>query len=101
MDNFETDDAYSQDTLYIELKAETDEFLHVLSSAPVLSELKGQVEVMFQMLDSQYSAVNFTQRQLLDIKQKLKVNVKNKTEATKSIEDDNERYETLKKECEN
>jgi hypothetical protein len=56
---------------------------------------------MFQALESQYSNVNMTQRQIIDVRTKLKTNVKNKTEVTKSIEDDLERFETLKKECEN
>ena len=101
MSNFEADDAYSQDTLFVEIKTEIEEFIRVLDNTPILHELKVQVETMFQSLESQYSGVNYTQRQLLDVKTKLKTNVKNKTEVTKSIEDDLERFETLKKECEN
>ena len=101
MDNFDQDDTYSQDNLYVEIKTEMDEFIHVLGTLPALEEFKQQVEIMFQALDSQYSGVNFIQRQLLDIKTKLKTNVKNKTEVTKNIEDDLERYESLKKEVEN
>ena len=101
MDQFDQDDTYTQDNLFVEIKTEVDEFLHILSTYPALSEFKAQVEVMFQALESQYSGVNFTQRQLLDTKTKLKTNVKNKTEITKSIEDDLERYESLKKEVEN
>ena len=94
MEQFDQDDTYTQDNLFVEIKTEVDEFLHVLSQYPALAELKTQVEVMFQALESQYSGVNFTQRQLLDTKTKLKTNVKNKTEITKSIEDDLERFET-------
>ena len=101
MNSFEADDAYSQDNLFVEIKTDIDEFIHVLSNNPSLSELKGQVDTMFQALESQYSNVNMTQRQIIDIRTKLKTNVKNKTEVTKSIEDDLERFETLKKECEN
>ena len=101
MNSFEADDAYSQDNLFVEIKTDIDEFIHVLSNNPVLSELKGQVDTMFQALESQYSNVNMTQRQIIDVRTKLKTNVKNKTEVTKSIEDDLERFETLKKECEN
>ena len=82
-------------------KTDIDEFIHVLSNNPNLSELKAQVNTMFQALESQYSNVNMTQRQIIDVRTKLKTNVKNKTEVTKSIEDDLERFETLKKECEN
>ena len=101
MNAFEADDAYSQDNLFVEIKTDIDEFVHVLSGNPALAELKGQVDTMFQALESQYSNVNMTQRQIIDIRTKLKTNVKNKTEVTKSIEDDLERFETLKKECEN
>ena len=101
MNSFEADDAYSQDNLFVEIKTDIDEFIHVLSNNPVLAELKGQVDTMFQALESQYSNVNMTQRQIIDVRTKLKTNVKNKTEVTKSIEDDLERFETLKKECEN
>ena len=101
MNSFEADDAYSQDNLFVEIKTDIDEFIHVLSNNPVLSELKVQVDTMFQALESQYSNVNMTQRQIIDVRTKLKTNVKNKTEVTKSIEDDLERFETLKKECEN
>ena len=98
MNSFEADDAYSQDNLFVEIKTDIDEFIHVLSNNPVLSELKVQVDTMFQALESQYSNVNMTQRQIIDVRTKLKTNVKNKTEVTKSIEDD---LESLKKECEN
>ena len=101
MNTFEAEDAYSQDNLFVEIKADIDEFIHVLSNNPNLSELKAQVDTMFQALESQYSNVNMTQRQIIDVRTKLKTNVKNKTEVTKSIEDDLERFETLKKECEN
>ena len=101
MNAFEAEDAYSQDNLFVEIKTDIDEFLHVLSNNPNLSELKAQVDTMFQALESQYSNVNMTQRQIIDVRTKLKTNVKNKTEVTKSIEDDLERFETLKKECEN
>ena len=101
MNTFEAEDAYSQDNLFVEIKSDIDEFLHVLSNNPNLSELKSQVDTMFQALESQYSNVNMTQRQIIDVRTKLKTNVKNKTEVTKSIEDDLERFETLKKECEN
>ena len=101
MNTFEAEDAYSQDNLFVEIKTDIDEFLHVLSSNQNLAELKAQVDTMFQALESQYSNVNMTQRQIIDVRTKLKTNVKNKTEVTKSIEDDLERFETLKKECEN
>ena len=101
MNTFEAEDAYSQDNLFVEIKTDIDEFLHVLSSNQNLAELKSQVDTMFQALESQYSNVNMTQRQIIDVRTKLKTNVKNKTEVTKSIEDDLERFETLKKECEN
>ena len=101
MNTFEAEDAYSQDNLFVEIKTDIDEFIHVLSNNPNLSELKAQVNTMFQALESQYSNVNMTQRQIIDVRTKLKTNVKNKTEVTKSIEDDLERFETLKKECEN
>ena len=101
MNTFEAEDAYSQDNLFVEIKTDIDEFLHVLSSNPNMAELKAQVDTMFQALESQYSNVNMTQRQIIDVRTKLKTNVKNKTEVTKSIEDDLERFETLKKECEN
>jgi hypothetical protein len=38
---------------------------------------------MFQALESQYSNVNMTQRQIIDVRTKLKTNVKNKTEEQK------------------
>ena len=101
MHTFEAEDAYSQDNLFVEIKADIDEFIHVLSNNPNLSKLKAQVETMVQALESQYSNVNMTQRQIIDIRTKLKTNVKNKAEITKSIEDDIERFEILKKECEN
>jgi chromosome segregation ATPase len=101
MNTFEAEDAYSQDNLFVEIKTDIDEFIHVLSNNPNLAELKAQVDTMFQALESQYSNVNMTQRQIIDVRTKLKTNVKNKTEVTKSIEDDLERFETLKKECEN
>ena len=101
MNAFEAEDAYSQDNLFVEIKTDIDEFIHVLSNNPHMSELKAQVDTMFQALESQYSNVNMTQRQIIDVRTKLKTNVKNKTEVTKSIEDDLERFETLKKECEN
>ena len=101
MNTFEAEDAYSQDNLFVEIKTDIDEFIHVLSSNPNMAELKAQVDTMFQALESQYSNVNMTQRQIIDVRTKLKTNVKNKTEVTKSIEDDLERFETLKKECEN
>ena len=101
MNAFEAEDAYSQDNLFVEIKTDIDEFIHILSNNPHMSELKAQVDTMFQALESQYSNVNMTQRQIIDVRTKLKTNVKNKTEVTKSIEDDLERFETLKKECEN
>ena len=64
MENFDQDDTYSQDNLYVEIKTEMDEFIHVLGTLPALEEFKQQVEIMFQALDSQYSGVNFIQRQL-------------------------------------
>ena len=75
MNSFEADDAYSQDNLFVEIKTDIDEFIHVLSNNPVLSELKGQVDTMFQALESQYSNVNMTQRQIIDDRTKLKTNV--------------------------
>ena len=88
MNTFEAEDAYSQDNLFVEIKTDIDEFIHVLSNNPNLAELKAQVDTMFQALESQYSNVNMTQRQIIDVRTKLKTNVKNKTEVTKSIEDD-------------
>ena len=54
MDNFVQDETYSQDNLYVEIKTEMDEFIHVLGTLPALEEFKQQVEIMFQALDSQY-----------------------------------------------
>ena len=52
MNAFEADDAYSQDNLFVEIKTDIDEFVHVLSGNPALAELKGQVDTMFQALES-------------------------------------------------
>ena len=58
--------------LYIEIKTEMDEFIHVLGTLPALEEFKQQVEIMFQALDSQYSGVNFIQTQQFRYKNKIK-----------------------------
>ena len=39
MNTFEAEDAYSQDNLFVEIKTDIDEFLHVLSSNQNLAEL--------------------------------------------------------------
>ena len=101
MSNFEVDDTYTQDNLFVEIKTEAEEFIKVLKSQPIFAELQPQIETIYQSLSSYYSNVNLVQRQLLDTKAKLKANLKNKTEVTKSIEDDLERYESIKKETEN
>ena len=101
MSNFEVDDTYTQDNLFVEIKTEAEEFIKVLKSQPIFAELQPQIETIYKSLSSYYSNVNLVQRQLLDTKAKLKANLKNKTEVTKSIEDDLERYESIKKETEN
>ena len=101
MSNFEVDDTYTQDNLFVEIKTEAEELIKLLQTQPVLAEFLAQFETLFQSLSSYYSNVNIVQRQLIDTKAKLKANLKNKTEVTKSIEDDMERYESIKKETEN
>ena len=101
MNSLEADDTYAQDNLFAEIKTEVEELLKIITGQSIFSELKEQVETMYQSLESSYSNVNIVQRQLVDVKTKLKANLKNKTEVTKSIEDDLERYESIKKETEN
>ena len=72
MNSLEADDTYAQDNLFAEIKTEVEELLKIITGQSMFSELKEQVETMYQSLESSYSNVNIVQRQLVDVKTKLK-----------------------------
>lgn len=91
---------FAEEGAYLELKSDTDDFLRKLTDEP-FQEFKNQLSIMFQNLQSSFSNVSITQRQLNEVQDKLRRNIRNKNEMIKNIEDDNERYNTLKTEFDN
>ena len=50
MSNFEVDDTYTQDNLFVEIKTEAEEFIKVLKSQQIFAELQPQIEKIYQSL---------------------------------------------------
>jgi chromosome segregation ATPase len=90
---------FEEESIYIEIKTEVEDFLKSLNE-PYLDEFRSQFNVIFQQYQSSFSEVSITRRQLNEVHEKLKRSLKNKEEMIKNIEENTERYNSLKNEFE-
>ena len=93
-------DIFKEESDFIEIKTEMDDFLRTLND-PFIDEFRTQFLTYFQNYQSSFSGVSMLKRHLIEIQEKLKKNVRNKNEVIKNIDDDTERYGSLKNEFEN
>lgn len=98
---FGTDNAiFEEESNFIDIKTEIEDFIKTINE-PYLEDFKTQLNIIFQNYQSSFNNVSITRRQLIEVQEKLKRNIRNKNEVIKNIEDDTERYNTLKNEFEN
>jgi len=91
---------FEEESNFIEIKTEIEDFLRNLSE-PYVEEFKNQLQILFNSFTSYFSNFSIKKRQLIEVQDKLKKNIRSKTELIKNIEDDTERYTALKNEFEN
>lgn len=91
---------FEEESNFIDIKTEIDDFIKSINE-PYLEDFKSQLNIIFQSYQSSFNNVSISRRQLIEIQEKLKRNIRNKNEMNKNIEDDTERYNTLKNEFEN
>ena len=90
----------SEESAYIDLKNEMDDVFKNLVD-PKLNDFRIEFQKTYSSLTSTFQNVSLYQRQINDVQEKLKRNLRNKNETTKSVMDDEERLKNLNQEFEN
>ena len=87
----------SEESAYIDLKNEMDDVFKNLVD-PKLNDFRIEFQKTYSSLTSTFQNVSLYQRQINDVQEKLKRNLRNKNETTKSVMDDEERLKNLNQE---
>jgi chromosome segregation ATPase len=92
---------FAEEGAFIEVKTDIEDFLKKLNNDPYAIEFRNGMNVMFSNFQNSFSNLSIIHRQFNEVQEKLRRNMRNKNEVIKNIEDDTERYNTLKNEFEN
>lgn len=92
---------FVEDSVFVELKMEIQDFIENDINDDCLKDFKSQFQIMFNYLISSYINVSNTQRNINDTNEKITRNLRNKAELEKNIEEDQERILSQKNEFEN